>query len=198
MIIDFSVNFNNYREKILNNYSFFDYTCPKCGAKHSLTRHGSYERNICFMKDLHNIDEEKMSVLRLKCSSCRSTHAVLPNDIIPYCIYSFSTIINILTRYYVKNEKILTIGEELYISFQLIYNFISRFLEFLDSSLIVLKNLGLFNISSTPSELAAAINQYQNNNNNFSYQYFFNSKWVFLMSKFHNILSPKIFIGGTG
>lgn len=198
MIIDFSVNCNNYRDKIFNSYSIFDYTCPKCGSKHSLSRHGSYERNICFMKDYHNIYEEKMSIIRLKCSSCSSTHAILPNDIIPYCIYSFSTIINILTRRYIKNEKILAIGEDLSISFQLIYNFISRFIKFLDSCLIVLKNLGLYNISTTPSKVAAAIAQYQNNNNNFLYQYFFNSKWMFLMTKFHNILSPKIFIGGTG
>ena len=47
MIIDFDINYNNYTEKILNNYSIYTYTCPKCGAKHSFTRHASYERNIC-------------------------------------------------------------------------------------------------------------------------------------------------------
>ena len=197
MIIDFNLNFNNYEEIFLKNYSVFYYTCPKCGAKHSFIRHGIYDRNICFIENNYNIIEKKISILRLKCTSCTSTHAILPNDIIPYCIYSFSTIINVLTRYYSKKEKVVSMAENLSISFQLIYNFISRFLDFLNSCLSVLKNLDFTNVSLIPSELVDAINQYQLNNN-FLYQYFLNSKWAFLMTKFHNILSPMIFVGGYG
>lgn len=197
MIIDFKTNCNNYEEKILKNYSIFSYTCPKCGAKHSFIRHGIYERNICFMENYHNITEKKMSVLRLMCTSCGSTHAILPNDIIPYCIYSFSTVINVLTRYYVNKDKVTSIVQNLSLSFQLIYNFISRFLEFLNSCLSVLKNLSVTNVSPIPSELVDAINRYESTNN-FLYQYFFNAKWPFLMKKFHNVLSTIIFISGDG
>jgi hypothetical protein len=193
MIIDFTVNFNNYREKILNNYSVFYYICPKCGAKHSFTRHGSYERNISFIDKNHNICEEKICILRLKCSSCDSTHAILSNDVIPYCIYSASLIIKVLSKYYSENNKISNICSLFSISFQLIYSFISKFIEFLTSSFSVLRNLG-YEIPRTPHQVISAINLY-NQNNAFLYIYIFKTQWIFLMRKFHNILAPPIFIG---
>ena len=193
MIIDFTVDFNNYREKILNNYSFFYYICPKCGAKHSFTRHGSYERNICFIDNYHNICEEKMCVLRLKCTSCESTHAVLPKEIIPYCIYSASFIIKVLSEYYLEDTKILALCSSFSISFQIIYSFISKFIEFLTSSFSVLRNLG-YEISRSPHKVISTINLY-NQNNSFLYIYIFRTQWTFLMRKFHTILSPPISIG---
>ena len=193
MIIDFTVNFNNYKGKILNNYSFFYYTCPKCGAKHSFTRHGSYERNVCFIDNYHNIYEEKICVLRLKCSSCGSTHAILPKEIIPYCIYSASFIIKVLSEYYLEDTKISDLCSSFSISFQLIYSFISKFIEFLTSSFSVLRNLG-YEISCIPHKVISTINLY-NQNKSFLYTYIFRTQWIFLMRKFHNILSPPIFIG---
>jgi len=197
MIIDFKINYNNYEEQIKNNYSILEYICPKCGAKHSFIRHGFYKRNICIINHDETIIENNMTILRVKCTSCGSTHAILPNDIIPYCIYSFSTIINVLIKHYVEKEKIPDIAKNLSLSFQLIYNFISRFLEFLNSCFIVLKNLNVLNVLLKPSEIIENINKY-NLENNFLYKYFFYMRWPFLMTKFHNILSPKIFIGGHG
>lgn len=195
MIIDFRINCNNYKEKLLDNYSHFDYTCPKCGAKHSLIRHGNYERNLILVDNFDNVKEVKLLVLRLKCKSCGSTHAILPNDIIPYCIYSFSYTINVLTRRFVNGEKVMDICNNLSVSFQLVYFFISKFLEFMDSASFVLRNLENFSIS-TLYHFIESINTY-NNSNNFSYQYFFLTRWIFLMSKFHNILSPPIYIGAV-
>ena len=85
MIINFYINCKDYEEEILINYSFHNYKCPKCGNKHSWNRHGSYERNIVLINDNTFIDS-KMNILRLKCTSCKSTHAVLPGDVIPYYI----------------------------------------------------------------------------------------------------------------
>lgn len=82
IIVDFTVNFNNYDDKILKEYSIITYTCPKCGAKHSLTRHGCYERNILFIDELGNVQDRGMVVLMGKCSLCKTTHAILPNGII--------------------------------------------------------------------------------------------------------------------
>ena len=198
MIIDNRVNFNTYREKILDNYSQLDYVCPKCGAKHSLIRHAIYERNVCYIDNGNNICDNKIQVLRLKCKSCNSTHAILPNDVIPYCIYSFSIIIDILIKHFINNKKVLAIGNELIISFQLIYSLIKRFQKFVKSCLLVLKSLGFDNVSTEIPQILEAINQYKNNHNDFLHQYFLNSKWIFLMTKFHNILSPPIFISSSG
>lgn len=197
MIINFSVNFKEYEEKILNNYSTLTYICPKCGAKHYFIRHGSYTRNFCFINNDGSMCEEKICILRLKCTSCGSTHAVLPNDIVPYCIYSYSTMLNILIRHYINKESVLSICVDLSISFQLIYSFISRFLEFADSCFLVLKNLGFFEVENVAEELIKNIVKYEVDNN-FVKEYFFNTNWIFLMKKLHVFLSLLIFIGGTG
>ncbi|TYQ16375.1 UNVERIFIED_CONTAM: hypothetical protein Cloal_2908 [Acetivibrio alkalicellulosi] len=95
MIIDFEANFNNYEEKILNNYKIFNYTCPVCGAKHSLSRHAKYKRYTCILYK-NTICFDTIEILRLKCSSCGKTHAILPSNIIPYCVYSYSCIFTVL------------------------------------------------------------------------------------------------------
>ena len=195
MIIDFDVNCNKYNDKILNNYTILSYTCPSCGAKHSFIRHACYERNLCFLDIFNNVHEEKMTILRLKCKSCGHTHAVLPNDVIPYCIYTCSYIINALTKYF-EGKKVLDICDNLNISFQLLYHFISRFLDFLDSCFIVLRNLGIDNLTNNPHGVLSAISVF-NKQGNFFKQYFFSTKWMFLMKNFQNILAPKIWIGSS-
>lgn len=194
MVIDFKVNFNNYEEKILKNYSFFDYPCPKCGAKHSLTRHGSYDRNVCFIDAAQNIVEQKFTLLRVKCSSCNSTHAILPNDIIPYCIYSFSFILSTLTEYYSNEHSIPDLSSIFSISFQLIYIFIAKFSSFLNSCSIVLRSLG-YVIPPNPDTVVSVLNSYQLSGN-FLYQYFFACQWMLLMTKFQNIVPRSIYISG--
>ncbi len=194
MIIDYKVNYNNYNEKILNNYSVLPYSCPKCGAKHSFTRHGNYERNLCLMDDFENMADKRMTILRVKCSSCNSTHAILPNDIIPYCIYSFSFILNVLTDFYSKDCKVSDICLHYSISFQLLYVFVSRFLNFLNSALLVLRSLG-HDLIAKPNKIIFGINCFKSSWE-FLYQYFFNSKWIFLMLKFKNVLPRPIFVGG--
>lgn len=74
MIVDFTVNLNDYIEKLLNNYLFFDYIFPKCGAKHSFSRHGSYERNTCFMDKDNKIESRKKFTIATLIG-----HAIIPS-----------------------------------------------------------------------------------------------------------------------
>lgn len=194
MIIDFTANFNNYKNKVLNNYSIFEYICPKCGAKHSFTRHGSYERNVCFVDDYNNVKDERMNILRLRCISCGSTHSILACDVIPYCIYSSSFILKVLTEYFRKERKLSDICASYCISFQLIYTFISRFIDFINSCVTVLRGLD-YQATSSYTTIISAINEY-NLIQNFSYEYFYEFQWIFLMKKFHYNLPFRIYIGG--
>ncbi len=118
MIIDFNSNFNTYNERILNNYSIFTYICPKCGAKHSFIRHAVYERNVCYLNDNFEICEMKINILRLLCNSCNSTHAILPNDVVPYCIYTFSCMFHVLVQHFVEHCSVLKLCRKFKISFQ--------------------------------------------------------------------------------
>jgi len=195
MIIDFNINYNNYDEKILNNYSIFTYTCPNCGAKHSFTRHASYVRNICSLDDNFQIVEIKLNILRVLCNSCDSTHAILPNDVVPYCIYTFSCMFHVLVQHFIAHQSVLKLCQKFKISFQLIYFFISRFFEFVNSAYFVLRILGYCDDdTSNISGLLKAINKYSEINS-FPLKYFINTKWIFLMTKFHNKLSIPIRIG---
>mgnify|MGYP000323130372 CR=1 FL=1 len=144
MIIDFSIDFNSYEEKILNKYKIFTYVCPKCGTKHALYRHGTYVRNISYYKN-KCIVNEKLKVLRLKCASCNSTHAILPKDIIPYCIYTYSCIMKILYEHFNDKKSVLSIAFSYGISFQLIYLFIKLFNIFLKDCIYVLRTINLWN-----------------------------------------------------
>lgn len=196
MIIDFKENFNTYNDNILGKYNVFEYVCPSCGAKHSLIRHGKYTRNICFINESNLVEEKSMVVLRLICKSCNTTHAILPNDVVPYCIYSFSFMLNTLIRRFVDSSKISTICNDFNISFQLLYTFIKRFLKFAESCMLVLRNLGFQNSSTDISKLLLSIIAFEKSDKDFFFAYFLCSSWIFLMTKFQNNLSPPIFLGG--
>lgn len=197
MIIDFNVNFNTYEEKILNNYGFFSYLCPKCGANHSFSRHGTYERNISFFSR-DNICNDKIKILRLKCASCESTHAILPVDVIPYCIYSYSIMMKIVTDFFVDEKRMLDLANKYNISFQLIYSFISKLNRFSKDCIYVLRILSLLGniFNPTIKDILVKINDYSFNN---SFQKIFlcETNWMFLMNKFLNMRSKLIFIGSS-
>jgi hypothetical protein len=195
MIIDFAENINTYKENILNNYGFLKYICPTCSSGHSLTRHCIYNRNITFFENDILIDK-KIKILRVKCLSCNKTHAILPGDIIPYSIYSYSTIMRILFEYFLKSFKIKKLTDEYNISFQLIYFFISKFKEFLKECVFVLRMLKIINdiLSPSISDVFGAILKVSLNKS-FQKTYFNETQWVFLMKKFRNKRPPPITIG---
>lgn len=93
MIIEFQVFSKDYKEKILNYYHPFEYTCPKCGAKARFHRHGTYGRFITCLSTTGCIVFETLEILRLKCQSCNSTHSILPSDIIPFQVYSLPVVL---------------------------------------------------------------------------------------------------------
>lgn len=196
MIIDFNVNIKTYVEKILNNYDFFNYECPKCGAKHSLIRHGIYERNISFIKE-DNICNEKIEVLRLKCTSCNSTHAILPNDVVPYCIYSYSFMMKVIMDFSIDKERVLSIANKYNISFQLIYSFISRLNKFLKDCIYVFRTLNLLKDNFNPTVKDVLVMIENSFENSFQKIFFSKTRWMFLMSKFLNINSKPILIGSS-
>lgn len=87
MIIDWKVNSLNYEKRVIKS-KYLDYKCPICKEKKTLIRHAYYERN--FIRWNGHRDEALLHILRMKCTCCKRTHAILPRDIIPYHIYTFS------------------------------------------------------------------------------------------------------------
>ena len=82
----------NQYNKIIRSLDFDSLDCPKCHY-HGLIVHAYYNRHIDIFNRKHTI-----RVLRLICPSCKSTHAVLIQDMIPYSIASFDLIVDILSN----------------------------------------------------------------------------------------------------
>jgi hypothetical protein len=61
--------------------------CSVCGAPASMKKHGYYRRSFVYMNS-GSVEEGSIKIRRLRCSSCKATHAVLPLAVIPYCVYS--------------------------------------------------------------------------------------------------------------
>lgn len=105
----------------MHNLSYTDMPCPHCGAKHPVwSHHASYERYVisieqgipvCYM----------ITVTRLICSSCKHTHAILPEILIPYGSYSLIFILNVLRDYYLKTYTVLELCNKYQISVSTLY-----------------------------------------------------------------------------
>jgi hypothetical protein len=195
MILNFSVNFNNYKEKILDFYGTWDFKCPCCNAFRSFSRHAVYTRNLCFLAD-SKIIERKFNILRLICNSCRTTHAVLPADVIPYAIYSLSCVLKILSKYFVENQSVLNLFYQFKFSFQLIYIFIKRFAEHFIPCINFLRIFLASHIDFNSSfKHALSIINTHFDAIDFQHEYLNYMKSIFLMTRSRNVLSRQLHIG---
>lgn len=203
MIICFNKKINSFSKINKNNFSLTQQNiqnlmpscedihcnCPKCKAKSNFSYHGSYIRHISLIREEKNYDFQ-VSVTRVICNSCGSTHALLPSFIVPYKIFSLDSIL-----YVVQNSmlsSVIELSEKLKISFELIYSFIALTIGF------------FYHVDSLNREQ----NQYKNFNQNyfllnclticdqkFNINFFNRYKWIFLMTKFQYQKSPPITIG---
>jgi len=195
MINDYSVNFNNYNENVLNYYGFWDYICPSCNAFHSFTRHATYSRNICFLNS-GKIEEHKINILRLLCNSCGRTHAILPADTVPYLIYSFSCVFQVLIKHFVDEQSVLEISNINLISFQVIYLFIKRFINHFNPCITFLRVFLAVQLDFT-SSFKDVISTIAKNFNYVDFQRKYSNycKLAFFMMRNQNILSKPVHIG---
>jgi hypothetical protein len=108
--------FNNF----MNNLQVNKVTCPTCGAKYNCTFLSSYSRNmITFEKGsntCHNI-----SITRVYCNSCKHTHAILPDNLIPYGSYSLSFILTVLRTYFLGTKTVANLCDYFQISVSTLY-----------------------------------------------------------------------------
>lgn len=93
------INFNSVNtifEKIsfYNDFINFNFTCPKCSS-HNFSFFGSYSRNLV-IRENDTLVDYNIDIKRVICKDCHSTHALIPNFIIPYKIYSKNIIVSCL------------------------------------------------------------------------------------------------------
>lgn len=192
MIIENSIKSKNYNEKIID---VSIYKCPVCGAKHSMIRHAYYKRNVITINNDVFIYSD-LKILRIKCTSCSSTHAILPGDIIPYKQFDYSSFISILKKHFSNKLSGYELSKEYNISFQTIYSFINTFLSFKEDTYVTLKIMKLADnlFRAQPSELIKLI---RNNFtfNEFAFKFSKYNNWPFLMTKFQIATTRLVTVG---
>lgn len=150
-----------------NDYSFCK--CPQCNHDNCMHYHKEYQRNIIF----HIMGYEiiaKISIVVLECKFCKDTnkgkqhfHALLPDYIFPYHIFSSNIIINALYDRIIKNIKIEIIIEKLRISHQLFYKWLRGLKKYLLTSSIIL---------ATQSNIKDILNKIIENKDEFLYLFY--------------------------
>lgn len=106
---------------------FLRLPCPKCGAKHPIwTYHGAYSRYLISYQN--GIVTDTIDITRITCSSCKGTHAILPEIIVPFSSYSLLFILQVLKGYFMSKESVQSLCERYQISISTLYEWKSLFL----------------------------------------------------------------------
>lgn len=65
--------------------------CPRCGCRGNYSPHGRYRRHLVSVGAARSVE-----VRRVRCMSCGATHAIIPEDVVPYRAYSESFVLAVL------------------------------------------------------------------------------------------------------
>lgn len=141
MILQKSIKVNSIEdiEKKVNEVNVLGFICPKCKG-HEFNYYGSYSRFL-IVKINEEILEITIKIKRIRCKTCKSTHAVIPDFIVPYKAYSFEIVNKIL---YLKENKEKTnkeIEEEYKVSRQLIRKWQQEFEKIKSKIKIIVKEM---------------------------------------------------------
>ena len=206
MIICFNKKINTFSQIILSNISYkeqkeylqkiileneaYKYVdCPFCHAKNSFVKFGTYTRNVKILIENKLTVFYNIFIQRVICKSCKHTHALLPNFIVPYkqiAVFSITEIAEKTSKY-----SVYKISNMLDMDSQTIYRIVSLVDSFYDSFKLV-NNKNLY----------TALEEFTRKNfiNNCSFYSTFDKRldyfqmlyWVLFMTKFQNNQSPPI------
>ena len=99
--------------------------CNSCHHRGCCIRHGFYDRY--YLLSPADFNSDKIKIQRVKCKDCNATHALLPEEIVPYSQYSIVFIFLALYQYYLKENTVKIICEELGITLRMLYRWAHRF-----------------------------------------------------------------------
>ena len=148
MIIDFEHSFKKYDE-LLNFYGIWNCSCPRCGAEHSMHRHGKYSRNLICWED-GQLLETSGEILRLQCGSCFSTHAVLTMDMIPFFSYSLPAFLALIGLCMQPDGSVPKTERHTGVSYQMLYRMLTIFHEYHKKLTLLLRRENLWEAAAHP------------------------------------------------
>lgn len=116
--------FNNF----MDTFQVDKATCPHCGAKYNCTFFSTYSRNMITFENSSNTCHN-ISITRIICNSCNRTHAILPENLIPYGSYSLSFVLTALRAYFLGTKTAILLCDYFQISISTLYDWIKLFKE---------------------------------------------------------------------
>lgn len=208
MIICFNKKINSFNENNLKSCSSYqernsyiqsiiptiddihENICPCCQAKNKLIKYGRYERNISVLID-NTMENYKVYIPRVFCTSCNHTHALLPNFIVPYKIMTIYSIAQIVQR--ATAESAYKLAKVIDVSIQMIYTYIAIVLVFFNDFKI-LNNSKEYSCIRNFNKKYFLTNCINLSKYNFRLDFFEFYNWYIFMQKFRNNSSPPITI----
>ena len=118
-------------QEATDKFSCYDARCPHCGATGKLTPYGSYPRHLVSYEDGAVVDR-LVWPLRFDCGSCDTTHALLPDILVPYSPYSLRFKLLVLVAYFERDTTVLAVCECFGIAVSTLYAWKKRLLEHKD------------------------------------------------------------------
>jgi AraC-like DNA-binding protein len=119
------INFNNSSDfcSFTNSMASFrpeKQRCPHCKSNGNCIQHASYERSLVSFEG-GKVVFRRLLIIRVICTSCRHTHAILPDVIIPYGSYSLSFILQLMKEYYFHHLTVEKLCDRFCISISTFY-----------------------------------------------------------------------------
>jgi ribosomal protein S27AE len=93
-----------------DSYSHHTKRCPRCGAAGQLSEIKGYSRGHVYRSAGKAVDS-RAEARRFKCGSCGATHALLPDVLVPYSIYSLQFKLLVLIAYFERDTTVVNICE---------------------------------------------------------------------------------------
>jgi hypothetical protein len=117
--------------KAIAGFSAYDAQCHNCGAVGKLVAHGDYSRNLVSFEDDQPVDNW-VSPPRYLCVSCETSHALLPDIVIPYGRYSLRFRLIALIAYFEGAMTVRAICDYFVIAGSTLYRWKDNLLEHKD------------------------------------------------------------------
>lgn len=93
--------------------------CPHCGARGRYKRHGSYSRWLVRIEN-NEVREERISLERVRCTSCRRTHALIPDEVVAHSSHSVSFCFAVLAAH-LSSARVAEVCARFLISIRTLY-----------------------------------------------------------------------------
>ena len=117
----------------------FQLECNCCHKRGECIRHAYYERGYFLTKEDLALGTT-IRILRVICKSCGHTHAILPEEIVPYIRFTIPFITQVLDPYFSHAQTVVGICEDSWISISTLYSWKERFETHKDQFLGLLKS----------------------------------------------------------